>query len=155
MYNVDQLDDEEMIYDKNFIIIPESDLIYDEIGECVNADITQLLEFEEYEISEFYNWVHKVSEREGLLIGIEAKFNEIQDIFFKRCFSLYRELNDYCKKLRQYLCSNKHNLKSCKFYREINLAQYVCCKYHFLKRLLERVGEVRVLFNSFLVSFQK
>lgn len=154
IYNSDQLADGQEIYDINFIIVTEEDMII-ENGVVENMDISQVIEFEEYELEEFYNWVNKISERKGLLIAIEAMFDEIQDIFLKRCSSLYQVLANHYQNLKQYLYSNKENLKSCKFYREISLSQYVCCKYHFLKRLLERFDEVYTLFNSFIVNSQK
>ncbi|XP_011269793.2 uncharacterized protein LOC105259508 [Camponotus floridanus] len=140
IYNVDQLADGQEIYDINFIIVTEEDMII-ENGIVENMDVSEVMEFEEFELEEFYNWVNKISERKELLIAIETIFDEIQDIFSKRCFSLYQVLDNYYQNLKQYLYNNKDNLKSCKFYREISLSQYVCCKYHFLKRLLKRVDE--------------
>lgn len=145
IYNTDQLAEGQEIFDVNFIIVTEEDMIIED-GVVENMDTSEVHEFEEYEIEEFYNWINKIPERKGVLIAIEAMFNEIQDIFFERCSLLYRELNNYCQNLKQYLYSNKENLKSFKFYREISLAQYVCCKYHFLKKLLERVDKVHILF---------
>jgi len=154
LYNVDQLAMRQEIYDINFIIVTEEDMII-ENGVVENMDVGEVMEFEEFELEEFYNWVNKIPERKDLLIAIEGMFDGIQNIFFKRCSSLYQVLNNYCQNLKQYLYNNKDNLKSCKFYREISLSQYVCCKYHLLKRLLERVDEVCTLLNSFIVSSQK
>lgn len=145
MFNKDQLIDGQEILDINFIIITEEEMII-ENGIVENVDLGEVHEFEEYEIEEFYNWVNKIPEREGLLIAIEAMFNEIQNAFFERCSSLHWELNNYCQNLKEHLYSNKDNLKLFKFYREINLAQYVCCKYHFLKQLLKRVDEVYIFY---------
>lgn len=154
IYNKDQLAEGQEIFDINFIIVTEEDMIIED-GVIENMDVGEIMEFEEYELEEFYSWVNKIPDRKGLLIAIEAMFDEIQEVFSRRCSSLYEVLNNYCHNLKQYLYNNKDNLKSCKFYQEINLAQYVCCKFHFLKRLLERVDEVYALLNSFLVSSQK
>lgn len=107
----------------------------------------EILEFEDYELIDFYTWANKIPDRIGLMIGMEHMFDLIQDAFFKICSSLYKALNEYCKKLRQYLYNNKDKLKSSKFYSEKDPVQcryrYTCCKYHFLKRLLEIISEVR------------
>lgn len=146
MYNIAQLAERKMIHDEDFIIFTENDM-RSRNGEFANIDRNKIIEFEANEIDECYGWIYKVGVREGLLIGIETKFNEIQEMFFKRCFLLYHELNDYCTELRQYLYTNKHTLKSCKFYRKENLAQFICCKYHLLKLLLEGINKVRALFK--------
>ncbi|XP_072759411.1 uncharacterized protein [Anoplolepis gracilipes] len=139
-YNANKLAKGRNIDDRNFVIINSRDIIY-ENGVIVNMDASQIHEFEDDEAAEFYIWINKINERAQWLIDITVTFNKIRDAFFTRCFSLYQLLNDYCKELGQYLHNNKDNLKLCKFYREKNLAQHACCKYHFLKQLLMRVSE--------------
>lgn len=113
----------------------------------LNMNINDILEFEDDELIDFYTWVNKIPDRIGLMIGMEHMFALIQDAFFEICSSLCQALNEYCKKLRQYLYNNKDKLKSNKFYSEKHSKQYryryMCCKYHFLKRLLELLSEVR------------
>ncbi|KAM0730791.1 hypothetical protein ACS0PU_003120 [Formica fusca] len=143
LYNQNQLFKRRNIYDSNFLIITTDDMIF-ENGVVVNMDINNILEFEEDELIDFYTWVNKIPDRIGWMIAMEAMIDQIQAAFFEICSSLYRMLNEYCKRLRQYLCSNKDKLKSSKFYSENSVQyryRYMCCKYHFLKRLLELVGE--------------
>ncbi|XP_070155705.1 uncharacterized protein, partial [Polyergus mexicanus] len=143
LYNQNQLFKRRNIYDSNFIIITTDDMIF-ENGVVVNMDINNIMEFEEDELIDFYTWVNKIPDRIGWMVAMEAMIDQIQTAFFKICSSLYRVLNEYCMKLRQYLFSNKDTLKSSKFYSKNPIRHrycYMCCKYHFLKRLLEVVGE--------------
>ncbi|XP_029163461.1 uncharacterized protein LOC114934921, partial [Nylanderia fulva] len=137
-YNMAQLAERERIYDDSFLIFDNNNILFN--NGVANENGNNIFEYEDFEIVEFYGRINKVDDRELLLIGIETKLYEIQDTFFKRCFSLYQELNDYGTELRQYLCNDKHTLKSYK-YRKKNLGKFVCCRYHLLKRMLERINK--------------